>query len=288
MNGRSRFVTAVLISALAALWTTTATAQQAPKRAITNIAGDVYRFQNNFHFSVFMVTPAGIVATDPIDADAAKWLKDELAKRFGVPVRYLAYSHDHRDHIAGGEVFADTAVVVAHDNARSAIVGEKRPTAVPQVTFDDTLTITLGGKAVELIHVGPSHSDNMVVMRFPEEKVLFVVDIVTVKCVPYRDLSDSYFPGWIEALRKVESLDFDILAPGHGPLGTKADVADNRRYLEELQAAVIAASRQGKSVDEMKQSITMDAYKTWGQYKDWLPLNIEGMARRIDLQRVGN
>ena len=165
---------------------------------------------------------------------------------------------------------------------------KKRPTAVPQVTFDDTLTITLGGKAVELIHVGPSHSDNMVVMRFPEEKVLFVVDIVTVKRVPYRDLSDSYFPGWIEALRKVESLDFDILAPGHGPLGTKADVADNRRYLEELQAAVIAASRQGKSVDEMKQSITMDAYKTWGQYKDWLPLNIEGMARRIDLQRVGN
>ena len=55
-----------------------ASAQQAPTRVITNIAGDLYRFQNNFHFSVFYVTDAGIIATDPISADAADWLKAEL------------------------------------------------------------------------------------------------------------------------------------------------------------------------------------------------------------------
>ena len=49
-------------------------AQQAPKRSIAKIAGDLYRFQNNFHYSVFLVTPAGVIVTDPIDADAAGWL----------------------------------------------------------------------------------------------------------------------------------------------------------------------------------------------------------------------
>ena len=46
-----------------------------PVREITKIAGEVYRFRNNFHYSVFAVTPAGVIATDPINADAAKWLR---------------------------------------------------------------------------------------------------------------------------------------------------------------------------------------------------------------------
>jgi glyoxylase-like metal-dependent hydrolase (beta-lactamase superfamily II) len=91
---------------------------QAPVREVTQIAGEVYRFRNQNHYSVFAVTPAGIIATDPINAEAAQWLKAELQRRFNRPVKYVIYSHDHADHIAGGEVFADTAAVVAHDNAR--------------------------------------------------------------------------------------------------------------------------------------------------------------------------
>src|SRR5262245_58171511 len=120
-------------------------AQAPPVREITKLAGEVYRFRNAGHYSVFAVTPSGIIATDPINKDAAEWLKAELKSRFNQPVRYLVYSHDHRDHIAGGEVFADTAIVVAHANAMVPIVGEKRPTAVPNVTFTDKMTIELGG-----------------------------------------------------------------------------------------------------------------------------------------------
>ena len=59
-----------------------ALAQNKPTREITNITGDLYRFQNNFHISVFLVTAEGIIVTDPIDKDAATWLKAELKKRF--------------------------------------------------------------------------------------------------------------------------------------------------------------------------------------------------------------
>ena len=127
-------------------------AAQAPVREITKIAGEVYRFRNNDHYSVFAVTSAGIIATDPINAAAATWLKDELKKRWpDKAIKFVVYSHDHADHISGGEVWADTATVVAHENAKEAIVGEKRPTAVPQVTFSDRATIDLGGTVMELI-----------------------------------------------------------------------------------------------------------------------------------------
>jgi flavorubredoxin len=74
-------------------------AQNKPTRTITHITGDLYRFQNNFHFSVFLVTSEGIIVTDPIDKDAATWLKAELKKRFDKPIKYLIYSHDHRDPV---------------------------------------------------------------------------------------------------------------------------------------------------------------------------------------------
>ena len=265
-----------------------AAAQQQAKREITNISGDLYRFQNNFHYSVFLVTPKGIIVTDPINASAAQWLKTELQQRFKQPVKYLIYSHDHRDHSAGGEVFGDTATVIAHDNAKTTIIGEQRPTAVPDITFSERMTIELGGKVVELIYVGKSHSDNMIAMYFPAERAVFTVDFISVKRLPYMNLSDSYFPDWIHAIKVVEAMDFDILVPGHGPLGTKADASDHRAYMEDLYAAVLAQARAGKTLDQMKASIRLEKYKDWGRYDEWLPLNIEGVYQRVSMQRRGN
>jgi glyoxylase-like metal-dependent hydrolase (beta-lactamase superfamily II) len=265
-----------------------AIAEQEPKRAVTRISGDLYRFQNNFHFSVFLVTPDGVIATDPINADAARWLEKEIARRFDKEVKYLIYSHDHADHISGGQVFADTAMVVAHENAKAAILGENRPTAVPDLTFSERMTIALGGKTVELIYLGRSHSNNMIVMRFPAERALFAVDFVSVKRLPYRTLSDAYFPDWIDAIKRLEALDFDILVPGHGPLGTKVDAGDHRRYLEDLYRAVLHEARTGRSLEERQRAITLEAYRDWGHYEAWRPLNIEGMLSRIRLHRRGN
>lgn len=263
-------------------------AQGDAKRSITRIAGDLYRFQNNFHYSVFLVTPEGVIATDPIDAEAASWLKQEIASRFGKPVRYLIYSHDHRDHVAGGEVFADTAIVVAHENARKDIIDERRPTALPTVTFSDSMRVELGGKAVELTYVGRGHSDNMIVMRFPDERVLFAVDFIPVKTVAWKNLTDAYIPDWMDAIARVEAMDFDILAPGHGALGSKQDATAFRGYMETLHREVVNASRAGKTLEQMQSEITLPEYKEWAAYDSQFKLNIEGMYNQVMLHRRGN
>jgi len=161
-----------------------------PKRSISKIAGDLYRFQNNFHASVFYVTDEGVMVTDPINAGAAKWLKAEIKKRFNKPIKYLVYSHDHQDHSSGGEVFAG-ATVIGHEKTRAAMIGEKRPTSAPTLTFSDQMTINLGGKQIELTYVGLGHSDNSIVMRFPAERALFAVDFISVKRLAFKTLSDT-------------------------------------------------------------------------------------------------
>ena len=259
-----------------------------PIREIEKIKGEVYRFRNNFHYSVFAITPQGAIVTDQINKGAAEWLKSELRTRFGVSARYLIYSHDHADHISGGEVFADTAVVIAHENAKTQIIGEKRPTAAPQITFRRKMTVELGGTSVELIYTGRNHSDNSIVMRFPAEKIAFAVDFIPVNSVAFRDFPDAYITDWIRSLRFVEMMDFDILAPGHGPLGNKDSVRAYRGYMEDLRDQVLKLAREGKSVDDAKKTVNLDKYKAWTGFEQMSQLNIEGMYRYVQTNRRGN
>lgn len=105
--------------------------QRAPAREIVNVKGDIYRARNNNYFSLFMVTPEGIVLADPINTAFATWMKEQFAERFKVPVRYVIYSHSHWDHIEGGAVFADTARFVAQEKVARNMDGR-----IPQMPGD--------------------------------------------------------------------------------------------------------------------------------------------------------
>lgn len=107
--------------------------QQQPARAIVNITGQLYRAQNNNHYTVFLVTPEGIIMSDPINRDFARWLKAEVVSRFKVPVRYVLYTHRDWDHASGGVVFADTAEFVGHENMLAALAP---PAGNPPLTAD--------------------------------------------------------------------------------------------------------------------------------------------------------
>jgi len=273
----------LLAACVAALGLTlSATAQQAPRRSIENITGDLYRATNNNHHTNFLVTSEGIIMTDPIGVDFAEWLKDELAQRFDVPVRYVLYSHYHDDHASGGAVFADTAELVGHENMIPNLEAEAdnpifANVAPPTRTYSDTLTIELGGKTVEMIHALPSHSDDSSIIYFPAERTVFAVDFVNVRRVPFQNLPGGSVQDWIDANLELQAnVDYDIIAGGHGAIGTKSDVDDSTRYMEELLAAVSAGIAAGQSLEELQQSVLMEDYADWGQYEAWRAGNVEG------------
>lgn len=253
-------------------------AQDDTQRNISQISGNLYRFQNNFHYSVFLVTDQGVIATDPINAEAAQWLKSEINTRFGQPVKYVIYSHHHADHVSGGEVFAnDGAIVVAHKNTTQGLIDDNVATALPAITFRDSMTIELGGQRVELTYLGKNHSDNSIVAYFPEEKTLFAVDFVSTQRLPYKTISRSFFPEYFQAFGRLEQMEFEILAPGHGKLGTRQDALEHGEYVNELYQSVKTAVEAGKSLDEIKQSLTLEKYSGWSQFDAWREENIQGI-----------
>jgi glyoxylase-like metal-dependent hydrolase (beta-lactamase superfamily II) len=109
-------IPAVLCAAVLVSLPSVVTAQQPPTRGIVNLTGQLYRAQNNNHYTVYLVTPEGVIMSDPINRDFARWLKGEIATRHKVPVRYVLYTHHDWDHASGGVVFADTAEFVGHVN----------------------------------------------------------------------------------------------------------------------------------------------------------------------------
>ena len=117
-----RLITSVILASFSLVgFVSHAAAQQPPARGIVNITGQLYRAQNNNHYTVFLVTPEGIIMSDPINRDFARWLKGEFASRFKVPARYVLYTHRDWDHASGGVVFADTAEFVGHRNMLTAL-----------------------------------------------------------------------------------------------------------------------------------------------------------------------
>ncbi len=332
----NRVVRSGLILSIAVLAAPAILAQQAPTRAIKEIADDLYWAQNNNHHAVFLVTDDGVILADPINTDFAGWLKSEIDSRFGVPVRYVLYSHNHWDHASGGGVFDDTALFVGHENmpgnlalpaddtpfpanaaeldangdgqidaseatgnfaanlnlfdvngdgmisGAEATRGALNDVRVPDIVYKDRMTVTLGGKSVNLIHVGTmDHTNDYSLVYFPGERAVFVVDYISIGRVAFQTIfrtsGAGVLDGLLNSIRMVEFLDFDIVAPGHGVVGSKSDIAAYRHYLEELRDAVAAGIAAGSSLEDLQASILMEPYQDWINYENWRPLNVAGM-----------
>src|SRR5215831_8503279 len=269
----------------AAAWPLVADAQSPPLFATTKVDGteNVYIFRYVRHQSMFVVTPDGVIATDPIGLrrPAANAYIEEIRKITNAPIKYVIYSHSHFDHIAGGQPFKDLgAVFVAHKNAKARIEALKRPdVVVPDEAVDDQRTITLGGTTLELIYVGKNHSDNTLVMRLPKEKVIFAVDFIPVQAVFWRSMPDSWLDEWEVSLKRVLAMDWDKLIPGHpgpgGRLGNKQDVENLLQYMSDLAAVVKTAADEGKCYDNAMKDVKLPKYESWGNYATWFPGNVE-------------
>ena len=113
------------------------------------------------------------------------------------------------------------------------------------------------------------------------ENVAFIVDVAAPKRLFFRNFGGANIDDWMGQIETAMTLDFDIFAPGHGAVGTKTDLADVRSYMADLRAGVLEALQAGKSVDQIKADLTLDAYSDWGQYEAWREMNIDGMARYL-------
>ena len=286
----SRLALQALGAALLALAGFTAQAQAPARPAIatTLVPGtnNVYVFRNGNHQAMFVVTPDGVIATDPVAygrPTGGKAYVDEIRKVTDKPIKYLVYSHHHYDHIAGGQAFKDAgAIVVAHKKAKERLDKLADPHTVPvdEVVGDEGRVIRLGGTILELSYKGLNHSDTTLVMRLPQERVLFVVDSIPVGTVPGRGMIDFHPLEAEKFIADVIAMDWATMIPGHpGPgdrLGTKKDAEDQLQLLKDASAEMKVLARDGKCWDQGEKEFKLEKYASWPGYAAGLPF----IARR--------
>jgi len=261
---------AVSTSALtSAVFAPAATAQEV-QRGFLPVAGDIYRFRNNFHFSMVVVTDDGVVVVDPINADAATWLKANLSEITDKPITHLIYSHSHLDHASGGAAL-EAANVIAQANAPAAIDG-----VAPTQRFDETLVLEHGGKTFELTYLGPGHGEDLIAVVVRPENVAFITDVAAPKRLPFRTMPSTSPDAWVEQAKKANTLDFEIFAPAHGATGVKADMDDVITYMETMRAEVLAGIEAGQSLAQIQDAVLMEDYSDWLNYDAWRAQNVQG------------
>ena len=237
-------------------------------------------FRRGATSNIFIVTDEGIVVVDgTCSGGGQEWLKEELARRYDVPVKYVILSHDHEMHICGLQAFDDTAVTVAHVNAQIHISGEGRNTSMPDVVFDDYMEINLGGKKIVLYYFGPTHSDNLIQVHFPEEGILVATDMVrSGKAIGLPDYRDSNVNNLIDALGELSRLDdVDIVVPGHAGLADQQSFVYFREWLVALKSRVLAEMIAGASIEEILERVRMEDFADYGNYENWLRPNVISM-----------
>lgn len=258
-------------------------AQAPPPFATTKVEGtdNVYIFRNGNHQAMFVVTKAGVIATDPVAygrPTGGQTYVDEIRKVTSQPIKYLIYSHHHFDHIAGGKAFKDAgARVIAHERAKKRLAVLKDPhTVMPDETVSDRgRTIRLGGTTLELKYVGLNHSDSTLVMRLPKEKIIFVVDLIPVASVPGRGMIDFYPLESEASIKKIIAMNWERMIPGHpgpgGRLGTKEDAKNLLTFLQDASAEVKKAAREGKCWDTAEKEVKLPKYESWPGYQANMP-----------------
>jgi glyoxylase-like metal-dependent hydrolase (beta-lactamase superfamily II) len=259
-------------------------------REIVQVSKSVYRWGSDNQYGAYIVGTDAIAVVDGhyCPSGTMQWLKEQLAARHDVPVRYVILSHDHPDHICNSQVFDDTAITIGHKNILPHILREKRPSSIPQITFEESLDLMLGGATVNLLYLGPSHSDNLIQVHIPAERVLVAVDMAKGKSLfpDFRDMDVHSALKVMQILGNMEHV--DIVLPGHGPISDQQNFRDERRFIQALHDEVLAYSVEGKTLSEIRDLVQMEEFSDYQGHDRWLDQNIVTMWEYLYRYREPN
>lgn len=152
---------------------------------------------------------------------------------------------------------------------------------LPTTTFDGSLSLTVGGKTVELLEVGPAHTPGDLLVHVPQDRTVFTGDIIFVKGHPI--VWAGPISNWIAACDKILCWDVETIVPGHGAITDKNGVRDLKHYLEYVYAEAKKRYDAGMSDEEASNDIAMDAFRDWGE-PERLVVNVDAAYREFEGQ----
>ena len=268
-------------------FTGTLFAAQQAQEGLTKIADNVYSYvdikngspKNSYGANAgIIIGTDGIIVIDTLisSKEAKRFIKDIRAVT-DKPVKYVINTHYHLDHAFGNAEFVKLgAVVIAHENCKRSLKSrgeaalqnagnyglteedmEGTEISYPGITFPYRMELDTGNQIVQLIYLGPSHTDGSVLVYLPESRILFAGDILFTDYHPF--LAEGDIGGWTKVLDHILTMNVRKIIPGHGPLSGKSDITDMKQYLiafDKKAKELAAKSTDAKYItDEIIKSL---------------------------------
>ena len=128
-------------------------------------------------------------------------------------------------------------------------------------TFEETLELCVGDKAVELRRLGPAHTAGDVVVHVPGDRTVFTGDILFVEVTPI--MWAGPVGNWLAACDWILALDVEHIVPGHGPPADKSHVRRLQEYLRYVDREARPRYEAGTSALEAAQDIALGEFRHW-------------------------
>ena len=228
--------------------------------------------------SGFVVGQRGVLVIDAhINGAMARQIQDAVRAVTDKPILYLVNTNAHGDHTFGNYAFPAETKIIAHRKTAEAMRRFEREKAMllatvngdrsvfadvrlrlPDVTFEDSLRLDLGGRMVELHHFGHGNTPGDTVVYVPEAKVAWTGNLILgAGSIPWAIEGNTQ--AYLETIADLAvSLEIETIVPGH-ILTTTGDVLGRYlRYLSEHIDSVQAAIRDGKTLEETLASLPLD------------------------------
>ena len=238
---------------------------------IEQLSDRLYAFRYTFYRNIIIVGDDGIIVTDPLTPEAASILNTEIKKISNKPIKYVAYSHSHWDHVSGGQVFKDQgASFVAHEQClRNWEDNPSKQVVKPDRVFMNEHKIDVGNSALEMYYFGPSHDNCRVVFLTQPDRYIFIADDANppngMNMIYGAGLADTYIFNLVPFFKQAESLARRKSARGvigshmsfenepmnlvTGTVGSVKVIKEQRRFYELVIKEVQNAIDQGISPD---------------------------------------
>jgi len=136
----------------------------------------------------------------------------------------------------------------------------------PDVTFDGSAQIDLGGRIVELIEIGPAHTRGDMVVLLPAERIMFAGDLVERRFLPIFPDPDASGSRWLASLDRLDALGAETVVGGHGEPGGPELTDALRGYLTLVRDRVAALHGEGRTLAEIELALETEVAE---QLADW-------------------
>lgn len=258
--------------------------------------------------AAFVVTAEGVVVFDALGTPAlGKRLSSLIANTTKQPIRRVIVSHYHADHFYGLQAFKRSGMEVwAHNAVRDYLatdapamrLAERKQSLFPWVNdatriivpdrfVGEDTSFKMGGLTFHVMHAGPAHTPEDLMMMVEEDGVLFVGDLMFTGRIPF--VADADVAAWIKAIDRVLGFKPRIVVGGHGPASTNAvaDLTLTRDYLVYLRDQIAAAFDEGLDFDAAYQRIdwsrfsrlpAFDAANRRNAYQAYLSVERESLS----------